>query len=79
MDGKNQEFSQAELAKLLRKPETKALLDRLRQMDSNALKQAVQQAMQGNTEQARQLLSPMMADPEVQNLAQQMRDDYGRV
>lgn len=79
MDGKNHEFSQADLAKLMRKPETQALLDRLRQMDSESLKQAVQLAMQGNTEKAQQILSPMMTDPTVQDLTQQMRDHYGRI
>lgn len=79
MQGKNEDFSQAELARILRKPETKALLERLRQLDSNALQQAVQQAMQGNTATAQQLLTPLMQDQEVQNLAGQVRDNYGGV
>lgn len=79
MQGKNDDFSQAELARLLQKPETRALLNRLRQLDSAALQQAVQQAMQGNTAQAQQLLTPLMQDQQVQELTGQVRDSYGGV
>lgn len=79
MAGKNEEFSQNDLARLLRKPETKALLDRLRQLDSGALQQAVQMAMQGNAQGAQQLLTPLMQDPQVQELTDRVRDSYGGV
>ena len=79
MAGKNEDFSQADLARLLRKPETKALLDRLRQLDSGALQQAVQMAMQGNTQGAQQALTPLMHDEQVQKLTNQVRDSYGGV
>ena len=79
MAGKNEDFSQADLARLLRKPETKALLDRLRHLDSGALQQAVQMAMQGNTQSAQQLLTPLMHDEQVQKLTDQVRDSYGGV
>ena len=79
MAGKNEDFSQADLARLLRKPETRALLDRLRQLDRGALQQAVQMAMQGNTQGAQQILSPMLQDEKVRELTDQVRDGYGGV
>ena len=79
MERKNQEFSQADLARIMGQPETQALLERLRQLDSNALRSAVQQAMQGNTAQAQQLLTPLMQDPEVQGLTEKMRGSHGGI
>lgn len=79
MQGKNEDFSQADLARLLSRPETKALLERLRQLDPGALRQAAQQAMQGNTASAQQLLTPLMQDRQVQELADQVRDSYGGI
>lgn len=79
MARKNDDFSQADLARLLRQPEAQELMARLRQLDSAALQQAVQQAMQGNTAQAKDLLTPLMRDPQVQNLAEKMRDSHGGI
>lgn len=79
MAGKNEDFSQSDLAKIMSKPETKALLNRLRQLDSSALQQAVQQAMQGNAAAAQELLTPMMQDQQVQDLTAQMRNQYGGI
>lgn len=79
MERKNQEFSQADLARIMGQPETKALLERLRRLDSDTLRNAVQQAMQGNTNQAQQLLTPLMQDPEVQNLTEKMRGSHGGI
>ena len=76
---KNEEFSQGDLARMLRKPEAQELMARLRELDSAALQQAVQKAMQGNTEEARSLLTPLMQDPTVQNLADRMRDSHGGI
>lgn len=72
-------FSQSDLTRMMQKPEAQALLTRLRQLDSSALQRAVQQAMRGNTEGAKELLSPLMRDPDVQDLAGKMRDSNGRV
>ena len=72
-------FSQSDLARMMRRPEAQELMARLRQMDSGALQQAVQQAMRGNTEDARELLTPLMQDPEVQGLADRMRDSHGGI
>lgn len=79
MERKNQEFSQADLARIMGQPETKALLERLRRLDSDTLRNAVQQAMQGNTNQAQQLLTPLMQDPEVRDLTEKMRGSHGGI
>ena len=70
-------FSQSDLTRMMQKPEAQALLNRLRQLDSAALQRAVQQAMRGNTEGAKELLTPLMQDPGVQDLAGKMRDCNG--
>lgn len=72
-------FSQSDLTRMMQKPEAQALLARLRQLDSAALQRAVQQAMRGNTEGAKELLTPLMQDPDVQDLAGKMRNTNGRV
>lgn len=74
-----EDFSQGDLARMLRKPEAQELLARLRQLDSATLQQAVQQAMHGNTDGAKELLTPLMQDPTVQNLADRMRDGHGGI
>ena len=79
MERKNPDFSQNDLARMLRQPEAQELMARLRQLDGNALQQAVRQAMSGNTEGAKQLLTPMMQDPAVQNLANRMRENHGGI
>lgn len=79
MAGSNPEFSKEDLAQMLRRPETQALFNRLRQLDSDTLEQAVRQAMSGNTQLAQQTLSPLMQDPQVQSLTDQMRESYGGI
>lgn len=79
MERNNPEFSQSDLAKLLHQPEAQQLMSRLRQMDGAALQQAVRQAMSGNTEGAKKLLSPLMQDPTVQDLTTRMRDSHGGI
>ena len=76
---KNSDFSQSDLARLLRQPEARALLTRLQQLDQTALQAAVDLAFRGDTARAQQALSPLMADGEVQKLSQQMRDSHGGV
>lgn len=79
MNGKKEEFSHADLAKLLARPETRALMERLRSLDPQTLEQAARQAMAGNTDTAQKLLSPLMADPGVQQLTDQVRGSYGGI
>ena len=79
MARKNEDFSQDDLARLMQQPEAQALLNRLRQLDSTALQQAVHQAMKGNTEEAKHLLTPLIQDRQVQDLAERMRDGHGGI
>ncbi len=79
MERKNEDFSQNDLARMLRQPEAQELMARLRQMDGAALQQAVRQAMSGNTEEAKQLLTPLMQDPTVQDLTERMRNSHGGI
>lgn len=75
----NGEFSGFDLAKMMRQPETQALLARLQQMDGDTLRQAAQKAQSGDTEGARDLLTPLLQDSEVQKLANQVRDSNGGI
>lgn len=76
---KNGDFSQSDLARMLRQPEAQALLSRLQQLDQAALQNAVNLAFQGDTAGARDALTPLMNDGEVQKLTQQMRDGNGGI
>ena len=76
---KNHDFSQSDLSRMLAQPEAQALLERLKQMDTAALQNAVNLAFKGDTSGAKDALSPLLSDPEVQRLSQQMRDSHGGV
>ena len=76
---KNSDFSQSDLARMLRQPEAQALLARLQQLDQTALQNAVNLAFQGDTAGAQQARSPLLADGEVQKLSKQMRDSHGGI
>ena len=76
---KNSDFSQSDLARMLRQPEAKALLTRLQQLDQAALQQAVDKAFRADTAGAQQALGPLMADGEGQMRSRQMRDGHGGV
>ena len=76
---KNHDFSRSALTDLLRQPETRALLERLKQMDPAALQNAVNLAFRGNTEGAKDALSPLLSDPEVQRLSGQLRENHGGI
>lgn len=76
---KNGEFSQSDLARMLRQPEAQALLARLQQLDQSALQKAVDLAFHGNPQGAREALSPLLADEKVQQLSRQMRDGNGGI
>ena len=76
---KNHDFARSDLTDLLRQPETRALLERLKQMDPAALQNAVNLAFRGNTEGAKDALSPLLSDPEVQRLSGQLRENHGGV
>lgn len=76
---KNGDFSPSQISQILSRPEAQALLERLKQMDQAALQQAVSLAFQGRTDQAKDVLTPLMQDEQVQSLAQKMRDDNGGI
>ena len=76
---KNSDFSKSDLERMLRQPEARALLARLQQLDQNALQNAVDRAFRGDTAGAKEALSPLLADGEVQRLSEQMRDGNGGI
>ena len=76
---KNGDFSKSDLERMLRSPEAQALLARLQQLDQSALQSAVDKAFRGDTAGAREALSPLLADRQVQQLSAQMRDGHGGV
>ena len=76
---KNGDFSRSELERMLRQPEAQALLARLQQLDQSALQNAVNLAFRGDTAGAKEALSPLLADGEVQRLSEQMRDGHGGI
>jgi hypothetical protein len=76
---KNGDFSKSDLERMLRSPEAQALLARLQQLDQSALQNAVDKAFRGDTAGAKEALSPLLADQQVQQLSEQMRDGHGGV
>ena len=76
---KNGEFSQSDLARMLRQPEAQALLERLQRLDQGALQRAVDLAFRGDTAGAKDALSPLLEDDEVQKLSLRMRDSDGGI
>ena len=76
---KNGDFSRSELEQMLRQPEAKALLARLQQLDPSSLQNAVNLAFRGDTAGAKEALSPILRDQEVQRLTEQMRDGHGGI
>jgi hypothetical protein len=48
-------------------------------MDQTSLQAAVDLAFQGDTAGAKEALSPLLADREVQRLSEQMRDSHGGI
>lgn len=76
---KNGDFSKSDLERMLRSPEAQALLARLQQLDQAALQSAVDKAFRGDTAGAKEALSPLLADRQVQQLSEQMRDGHGGV
>ena len=76
---KKGDFSKSDLERMLRSPEAQALLARLQQLDQSALQNAVDKAFRGDTAGAKEALSPLLADRQVQQLSEQMRDGHGGV
>ena len=74
---KNGDFSKSDLERMLQQPEARALLARLQQLDRTALQNAVNLAFRGDTAGAKEALSPLLQDDEVQRLSGKMRDSNG--
>lgn len=76
---KSDDFSKEDLARLLASPQAQALARMLQQMDPGQLNQAAAMASQGNTEGAKQALSGVLQDPNVQQLIRDMEDNHGGI
>lgn len=76
---KNGDFSRSDLARMLRQPEAQQLLARLQQLDQSALQRAVDMAFRGDTAGAKDALSPLLQDDQVQKLSERMRDGNGGI
>ena len=76
---KNGDFSQSDLARMLRQPEAQALLARLQQLDQSAMQRAVDMAFKGDTAGAKDALSPLLQDEQVRQLSERMRDGNGGI
>ena len=76
---KNGDFSKSDLERMLQQPEARALLARLQQLDRTALQNAVNLAFRGDTAGAKEALSPLLQDDEVQRLSGKMRDGNGGI
>lgn len=76
---KNGDFSRSDLERMLRQPEARQLLARLQQLDQSALQKAVDMAFRGDTAGAKDALSPLLQDDQVQKLSERMRDGNGGV
>ncbi len=76
---KNGDFSKSDLERMLRQPEAQALLERLQHLDQASLQKAVDMAFRGDTSGARDALTPLLQDSEVQRLSNQMRGNHGGI
>jgi len=65
-------FSLQDAARLANTPAGKQLLELLQQSNTKNLQNAMEQAKSGNYDQAKQILAPLLASPEVQNLLRQL-------
>ena len=74
---KSDDFSRDELARLMSSPQAQALAQLLRQADPQTLSQAAAMAAQGNAQGAQEILSPLLQDPQIRNLIQDMEDNHG--
>ncbi len=77
MDAKNNDFSNLDPDRLLRSPQARRLMELLQQMDPSVLQQATELASRGEAAQAKELLSPLLDEDEVQRLTREMRDRNG--
>lgn len=68
----NSDFSMMEAMHLAQTPAGRKLIAMMQQQNSDAFRQATANAAAGNYQQAQQLLMPMLQDPQLQALLQQL-------
>lgn len=72
MQKNSHNFSMQEALRLAQSDAGQQLLAHLRQKDSQTINAAMEQASQGNYDQAKQALSSLLSDPKVQELMKQL-------
>lgn len=66
----SQDFS--DIQKLQNNPQARQLAELLQSMDTSQMQQAMLLASSGQSDQAKQLLTPLLSDPRVQELLKQL-------
>lgn len=74
---KSDDFSEADISRILASPQAQQLAAMLQQMDTDTLNKAASLAVQGDAAQAQQLLTPVLQDPKIQELIQKMGENNG--
>ena len=77
MEENSNNFSMQDIMRLAGTPAGQQLLNHLQKKNSRQLQMAIAHAVSGNMDQAKALLSEMMADPESQKLLQQLGGRHG--
>ena len=67
-----QNFSAQEAMRLAKTPAGQQLIAMLQKADTKAVKEAMSQASNGNMEQAKNVLEPILSSPEIQQLIRQL-------
>ena len=76
---KNYDFSPEALSQLLHSPQAMALAAMLQKADPNLLRQVADAETKGNTEAAKELLSPLLKDPNISKLAGELGEKHGGI
>ena len=77
MEENSNNFSMQDMMRLAGTPAGQQLLDHLQKKNSRPLQMAIAHAVSGNMDQAKQLLSAMIQDPESQKLIRQLGGSHG--
>lgn len=77
MEENSNNFSMQDMMRLAGTPAGQQLLDHLQKKNSRQLQMAIAHAVSGNMDQAKQLLSAMIQDPESQKLIRQLGGSHG--
>lgn len=72
MQKKSEDFSIQEAMRFAKSPAGQQLLAMLQQSDTGELQKAMDQAVAGDYGQAKQTVSSLLTDPEIQKLLQQL-------